>query len=332
MFRPSKVRIDSRFQIKENGPILDHVRSFLPFRDICVSRGVCRDWLDTRNIRVEETVFFINDGAPVNFPNNDHKEFRKCLQAMKLLKLHCEIPSQEHLDFLCTIVRDASHIHLELDGDQSDSFQSGVRPPQWEANVLNNLAPQLLSLQLLFFNIPEQFVNLNFSVLPRLESFKSNGKFVVQNYDDRPMKSFGCVIDFWSAMATKIANNSQTISLQNDFQQGPDFANFWLNWKPNHSQKVVFCSSDSEPFMEVGPDESGTLQLQFHDPFGLGDFELENQEYQKVLRHVLTRFPHIIVQYVERDSLQKWHDIICPVFEEFSLSLPEPKFATPASA
>lgn len=325
MYRKSRFVNGKVLQTDAN--VLNMVRSYLSFHEICASRRVCKSFRDTSHVRVEHCVFFVEDGTPFNLPNSEHPEFRRCLESMILLNLHCEVTTQEHLEFLSKIIGNAKHVHLELDGSPADTFQSGKLPVRWRANSLCTLAPQARHIDVLFFNIQEQCVYLDFSCFPWLESFQSNVRIFVENYDNRPMKYFGYPIDFWSVSETTIAANAETVALQKDFQQGPDFVNFWQNWTPSNSPRLQFCSSDCEPFMELGKNEEGIVNLLLCNPFGLGDYELETIEYQMVLRHILNRFPQVSINFHDQCGqtvLKKWRDIARPIFKEFSLPYPDP--------
>jgi len=161
-------------------------KSYLSFRDLCAIRPVCKEWMDIRSDPHRHLVYYFADGSFVDLPDSRDPQFRKCLLAANLTKLHCQIFGWSDLDFVIQLLPSIEELTFEIDGCDLDNKSTLVN---WDGSILYK-AKKLKKLELIVTEFEPKFT-IDFAAFPNLISFDSNVEVRLENYDNRMMDCMG---------------------------------------------------------------------------------------------------------------------------------------------
>jgi len=200
-------------------------KSYLSFRDLCTTRPVCKEWMDIRSAPFLQLVYFFEDAAFVNLPSSDDPNFRKCLLAAKLTKLHCQIFTLNQLQFVLQILDSLEELTFELDAEDVFSSRNerccqwltrmfGMQDysdPDWNPDLFR-VAKKLKKLELCVTNCKKKFI-IDFEAHPKLVHIESNVQIELRNYDDREMDCVGLANSQWTAVHSAMGVNTELMRL-----------------------------------------------------------------------------------------------------------------------
>lgn len=185
-------------------------KAFLSFPDLCATRSVSRAWMDIRSVPFPHEVYFWDDGSNVNYPDSRDPNFRKCLMAATITKFHCQIFSEEQLNFILQIIPSVKELVFEVDGTdmcENDSFQ-------WNPYLLS-AAINVEKVELCISNWKDEWVfKFDFTVLKNLVHIESNVCARYESYDGRPMKCLAISNECWMPEVSDIAPNTERMKIE----------------------------------------------------------------------------------------------------------------------
>jgi len=309
-----RVSSGESFQAQHAWP---HVKAYLSFRDICATRPVCKDWSDISQVPHQHCVYFLPDGSNFDSPDSSDKNFRKCLLAATLHTLHCEISSNEELEFILQILPPVKDLTFEINLDDSIENCSTFR---WDPYVLSSIATNVRRLELKFFNAIDLSVGIDFHAMKYLTHFETNQEMVCENYDGRKMDVVGYNIDHWNAMIKSIIVNTETLYLMRNHPPPLEFGEFLDEWSQNIHDfpRKIEGHVHNMPFVKF----SKTV-LEFQ-PVCLEASELIDfiYTYRTCLMKILNVLPSLDIHFDSDcdDVIKKlWIDIVNPVRQSFGL-------------
>jgi len=302
--------------------ILREVRCYLSFRDLCLTRQVCKEWYDISGTPCGSTIYFFADGSNVNFPDSTDPSYRKCLLNARVEKIHCEIWHQEEVDFLLQILPCVKWLTMEIygpDGAGADSLGFS----KWDSECLL-AAKHLRSLDLSGCDF-DHTVTIDFAELPFLTSLEVDVPMKVRNYDFREMGCFANCIDIWDELTSQIASRTRTLKVQRNQDVSADFRRFLKGWITSWvSQKrqlpirmegrkysMHFCTLTREglfvmPIFLIRGSQNQTFQLEYH----------------RVFTRFYTDFPNVPIQFhkdCDNRNRSLWLKILNPIRAGFGL-------------
>lgn len=196
--------------------------------------------MDIRSVPFPHRVYFWDDGSNVNLPDSHDVNFRKCLMAATLTKLHCQIFNEEQFKFILGIIHSVKDIIFEFDGgDMSESASM-----HWDPYFLS-IAPNLVRLELCVSNARNCTFNIDFAVFKNLVHIESDVLLRYENYDGRDVKCMALHNYNWVRELNEIMPNVDHVKIQ--CPPGVEISKaqyeFMEGWTKDMTMKPVFLSS-----------------------------------------------------------------------------------------
>lgn len=185
-----------------NETSLKLVRSHFSFKDLCLSRRVCKRWSKIDDQPFTARLIYLDES------NADDLSFRASLSAAIFTSFLCRVETQDEVDFAATLLASNPLTWLSLriapfDGEEMI----------WPLDLLNlPTKVQTLIYQNAKGNCGVMIVD--FARLHSLTHLDSNVKLDLQNFDAREMEYFYMPIDQWEASAIEVAHKSKTVEVQ----------------------------------------------------------------------------------------------------------------------
>jgi len=218
-----------RFDLDQD--LLKFCKAFLSFPDLCATRPVSRAWMEIRSVPFPHEVYFWDDGSNVNFPDSRDPNFRKCLMAATITKLHCQIFSEDQLNFILQIIPSVKELIFEFDGTDMTVAEPFENPISRNIRILATTLekndsfqwnPYLLSaainvekVELCISDLKDGWMfKIDFSVLKSLVHIETNVCARYENYDGRPMKCLAISSENWMPEVSNIAPNTEIMKIE----------------------------------------------------------------------------------------------------------------------
>jgi len=273
--------------------LLKLCKGFLSFPDLCATRPVSRAWMDIRSVPFPHEVYFWDDGTNVNFPDSHDPNFRKCLMAATLTKLHCQIFTEDQLNFILQILPSIKELIFEFDGTdmcENSSFQ-------WDPYILS-VARNVKKVELCTLNLKNDWMfKFDFSVLKHLVHIETNVCARYENYDGRPMECIAILNHHWMPEVSDIAPNTDKMKIEPKpgdlatiYQK--EYAKRWrvdMNMKPLR----VDCCRDGLTYYVVRKGNPPTVTAR--PIFGIDGTQTKTfvEEYRRAFSRIFMIFPNI---------------------------------------
>jgi len=297
--------------------IFEYARGLLSFRDLCASRPVCKSWADLQSLPSHAyPVYFFEDGSEFDLPDSDDPNFRICILATKIDIFHCQIFTQDQLDFVKKKFPSIKELTLEIHGNEDPD------------EILFDWDPDTLSIavniqkMIVFCNDFNKEIKIDFNLLTLLTHFETNTRIRFENYDQRAMELFGFVTDHFNQTYNEISKHTNTMQLMRDQAPSPLLLNEFTAWIKNERKypEVVIGTVNSMRFLKLSRDG-----LMIYPIAGAAEMEHSDflDNYTFTISILFNAWPGVPLKFHEDCPLQMrqiWLNLINLVREDLNLS------------